>query len=78
MTPLSILVIVLTVLAVVLLIVRIAFAFVKPRTTMLEDTKLAGSLGGARNAEAWRRLAADVASRGDYAGAIAASPRAHS
>jgi hypothetical protein len=72
MTPLSILVVAVTVLAVVLLIVRIAFAFAKPRTATLEDSKFAGSLGGSRSAEAWRRFAANAASTGNYAGAVAA------
>lgn len=72
MTPLSILVIAVTVLAVIFLIVRVALAFAKPRSSALEDSKFAGSLGAARNAEAWRRVAAEAASTGNYGGAIAA------
>jgi hypothetical protein len=72
MTPLAIVVIALTVLAVVFLIVRIVLAFVKPAAAALGEMTLGGTLGEPRSADAWRRIAAAAASEGEYARAIAA------
>ena len=72
MTPLSILVIAASVLALVSVIMRIALAFARPGDGRSARAALGGALGAPKDADAWRRAAAEAAARGEYAGAIAA------
>lgn len=69
-TPLTYVVVTLTVALVIFVLVRLALAFVKPAVDALGQTRLSRRLAERRSAEEWQRLAAAAAADRAYGDAI--------